>query len=295
MSYEKLWIGILTIGLITSAISADDYAVRFNRPMKVGDKYGVSGFATENVSKKITAGGKVIKEQQSKSKVSIIADITVLNVNKKGMPIAVKCVIKKMELEYDGKQIAGIPKESVVEISIVDKKQICKIKGSEIPPASAKPLNSVIKLAKFDSTDDDIFGTNKRKKVCNKWEIDKKRMIADMAATGLHLNQKNIEGSAKLLKTLKLDDRECILVATEFKLDKLSSPKLPSSLKIKRSNMEVTSSFILPIDNSTPRLASVDSMTIFLVMEGAIKAKAPTMMIEVRNEKKRTLAYKYKQ
>jgi hypothetical protein len=57
--------------------------------------------------------------------------------------------------------------------------------------------------------------------------------------------------------------------------------------------MEVKSNIILPTDNSTPRLASVDSMTIFLVMEGAIKPKAPTMMIEVRNEKKRTLAYKY--
>ena len=284
-------IGIMVVVMTAFASFAEDYVVKFDRSMKVGDKYGVSGAATEDVAKTISADGKIIRDEKSKSKVSIIADVSVLKVNKRGRPIAVACVIKSMEVERDGKTSPSLAKDSLVEITVVDKRQVCKIKGSEIPPAVAKPLNSVIRLAKFDSTDEDVFGTDKPRKVGEKWNVDKKRMIADMATTGLQLSPTNIEGSAKLLRTITVDGRECVLVETQFKLNKLTTPKLPPSLKIKSADMKVVSQTTLPIDNVTPIVASDDTMTIILVMEGAMNPKAPKMRIEVRNEKKRTLRY----
>lgn len=293
MRYFKFTLGMLVIGLMASALNAEDYAIKFDHPMKIGDKYTVSGSATEDLSKTISNDGKVIRDQKSNSKVAITADLTVLKVNKRGRPTAVKGLILNMNVEHDGRASASLPKKSVVDISVVGKKQICRMKGKKLPPVTSQPLNSVIKLAKFDSTDDDVFGTKKRIKVGEQWDVNKQRMITDMATTGLQLTPENIEGYAKLLKTTKVDDNECILVETEFELNKLSSPRLPPTLKIKKADMKVKSLTTLPIDDATPQLASDDTMTINLVMEGAMNPKAPKMKIEVRNEKRRTLKYTY--
>lgn len=209
-------LAISALTAVSTALGADEYKIKFDRPFHAGDTVMVSTSVTMKQSQKAEIGGQV-SEQKNDFKATIEGTETIDAVTEKaGDPM--KLTIKVTKCTKDGVEL--IPAGSTLTAENVDGKTQFKVDGAE-PAEDVKPvLSELVDTSKPDSpSGDEVMGTDKPQKVGDTWPV-KTDMIAKEISDGpIQLTGDQLKGESKLTAVSVVDGKPTQTIKTTITAD----------------------------------------------------------------------------
>ena len=187
-SFSRLKLSAVILALAwasCSALFAQDYEIRLDRPDPVGSKCHLTMVGKLSSSQVVKQGDKVLQDKSSKFTVEAELVATILAVSEKGANSRVKAEVGKLiRIEGDARREL-VPKGSVITVSWDGKEQAFDMAGGLDPDTeeSLRLLNLVSENPN-GPTDDELFGAKERKKVGDRWEGNSELIAKDLLASG---------------------------------------------------------------------------------------------------------------
>lgn len=248
--------GLFLLALIVpvSALhAADDYVIRLNRPMRVGDRYRIDAKGAKREQQRITISGQV----QNESKVLSVHLIAV------GRVLAVDSRRRASRTEYLIETLQRTSLGTTEDVLSAGRKVVAESKGGKTMftvdggPASAPvsdALSVVISASAPDSpTDDEIFGTRERKRVGESWSIDSASAAAYLSKAGLSVSPKDLEGKVSLDDVTTVGAVKALEITAHLRAERMKV-SLPDWAKIEEASMEAGFTGLVPVDPDIPNL-----------------------------------------
>jgi hypothetical protein len=281
--------------LTVPVLAADDYELRMSRPAKVGDKEQMTGKFSEVSKMVILAGGKQVKAEQTEINVEYVAEAEVLEVGPNGKPTSRRVKLVKFSGDMNGKPAsqlaagdeivvtrkpgAGAGKETTVNKAPATREQ-AKLIGGFVGVSGAG-----------ETTDDEVFGTQKRIKPGDEWKVNPEKAAKQLGETGFKgLDPSGVKGTAKFVGVSTVEGLPCLHVrgTYEIKGSGMEMPNMPAGVKISMIASKVTTEGFFPVDVNE---AISPSNTVILELEmkagGEIDNKGEKTQVEVNTAGKR--------
>ncbi len=253
---------------------AEDYQVRLERPFKPGDVLGLVAKAGQTRTERVSAGDKVVEENASALKAHLEAEMEILAVNKKGRMTRAALTVHKFSGSIDGKAAGPIAPGSVVVATSAADKTAFQLKDKQLPGDVQRLLGMLIEAHKesdLDEGDDEVFGTSARKKVGEKWPINKAAIIKSLTRQELSIKEGDLSGTVRITELRKVNGVSCLHVAAEVNAVKFSPP-LGDGAKVLGAKITTRMIGDFPVDVTLPRLR--DGLILNIAMEIQMPAKA---------------------
>jgi hypothetical protein len=279
--------------LLCPAALAQDYEIRLNRPMTVGQEYQVSATGRESQKATVTVNGQAVKNENQESAIEVELAAKVLEVDKNGDPSKASLKIGKC-LEVTGeKQTPLVPAGTVVLASLKNKEPVFEIDGQKASPEAQRALSQVYSLGKGGANDNQVFGTAERKKVGDRWAMNSELAAKDAAANGIDVKPEDIKGAVTLEKIVKAGGTDCLQLAAEINIARFA-PLVPPGLVVEKGTVQGKMSGAFPINTSLGVMEKSETMTISAVMKGAkTQPDTPDLVVETVAERQTTIRYTY--
>ncbi len=232
------------------AAAADDYAIKFDRPMKVGDRFSVTSRGTQSQIANVTAGDRALPEKREALTAELSADVEVLAVSPKGKPRKVRLTATRLTVETDGRSNDAMPRSTEVIVEFVDKKSKYSIGGLPAGEQARKALALVFALSSDETSDDVIFGTEQRQSPGKRWPMNAAPAAKSLSATfGGRFAPEDLQGGCQLQEVVQAAGGSALRITGEFAVSELKIP-LPNGLKIRRGSLQSKLSCVIPVDPS---------------------------------------------
>lgn len=197
----SLFVSILVAG--STAWGAEDYAIKMQQPLKVGQHYKFTTTASELSRTTMGSGGKVMQGQTNSITVDMESDVTVDQVDAQGRPTKETHKIVKL-LERGAKEPALAAGTKLVAMRLKEKMAF-EVDGKPADATTTRLLALTITMNSGGPTDDEIFGTTERKKIGDSWKINQDAAMKDatekMAGQGMTIE--SISGQTTLESVTK--------------------------------------------------------------------------------------------
>ncbi len=280
---------LLTVLVLAFSLSlqlmSQEYQVKLLRQASPGDKCREISAGTSSQQTTVISGTQTIKSANVQTAVELDAEITVLEVDKEGHSIKESVLVNSCSLKIGDEKSAPFEKGTIITVSVKDNKMVFDIDGKPVDEKIAAALTLVESVYTGGASDDEVFGTNEKKKIGDSWKINTENIPEDMARHDIKVDRKNIDGSARIEKIEKSGDLECLLIAAEMSIKDIV-PKLPEGLKVESSAMLNTFTALFPVDVSVPRLDQTIEFKMQMTMTGRPNPEAPEVRIISTNERK---------
>jgi hypothetical protein len=272
-----------------SALFAQDYEIRLDRPDPVGSKCHLTMVGKQSTSQVIKQGDKVLEDKSSKFTVEAELVATVLAVSEKGAHTRVKVEVEKLtRIEGDARREL-VPKGSVITAAWDGKEQAFEMVGGLDPDTedSLRLLNLVSENPN-GPTDDEVFGSKERKKVGDRWEGNSGLIAKDLTRLGMMAKKENFKSTVTLEKVVQLGKTECLQLSCAFTCDKFDPP-LPPGFTVEKSALKADFCIEVPVATSLilPTEGSMD-MAVKLTARGKPNPNAGEIVLEMANEQSLT-------
>ncbi|HBC87790.1 MAG TPA: hypothetical protein DCZ94_12620 [Lentisphaeria bacterium] len=277
----------------TFSVFCQDYEIRLTRPMKAGDKYGISATASSVEISTTAAEGEEPDQETEKTSIELEGLVNVIEVDKKGAPSKEMITIGKCVVESDGQKSEPFKKGAVITAFVKGDDTFFEVEGKPVSEELSNTLGLIEILDPSDTTDDDVFGTKERRKIGDTWNMNPDPMPADFAKSGIKVDKKNIKGSATLEKLVKSNGKDCLQISAEITMKDVNISDLPAGFTVKNSVMMGTGSSIYPVDTSMGILEETTEMKLQMTISGRIIPGAPDVKIITTTERSSTQKYTY--
>jgi len=291
------WAGVVLavmLSWVASTATAQEYEIRLHRPLKVGQKYGVSTTAHLSRSMTITAEKGLFGGQNEEFSVELECVVTVLEIDDKGRETKVSMAISKcVKIKGENKKDL-VPKDAVVVASQKGRKEQVFTIGEEPLGAEAQEaLGSVVSLSKGGATDDEILGTKDRKKVGDRWNINAAAAAKNLETEMPGIQEKNITGTTTLEGVVKVGGIECLKIAAEMTIEIPPiegevAAAMPEGLKVSKSTVEMRCVGVFPVDASMDRLEESIDEKVTLITELSPDPDTPGMVMQTIAQSRQT-------
>lgn len=248
------------------------YPIKLSRPFQAGQRYHWSADATLVDSARGTKSGQVRHVLPETVSVNLEAVVDVLAVNKDGEIERMAATIEECVARY------GKERKQVLKAGRVVTVEAGKWRPMFIPDAGSFTieddilLRSVLTLPRVDdTTDDDVFGTQKPQRVGESWPINADQMMKSWAAAGYKLKKQTISGKMTLKSAETVDGVECVRVSGRAKIEHFLPPALdiPADVKVGDATVEIKFTKLVPVDAARQAVSESYSMTAHLVLKSA--------------------------
>lgn len=244
---------MLVICLARPAPAAEDYAIKLDRPAKVGDTQRVNFTGSDTLSVVTTVKGQKVQEEKKQASVSLEGEQKAVEVSNKGVVTKYTCLVKKCQLTKDGQTSELVAAGKTIEVSHEPGKEHShfKIDGADVAPETAEQLNIVLSSGDAEKpTDDDTLGTHDRKKVGDSWDVNKDLIAAEFIKMKLPLQKDGVSGQGKLLEVKPVGDITCEFI--EFKMAMpfekgAHMPDMPQWLSLDSGKIDVMMTKVVPV------------------------------------------------
>ncbi|HCE42001.1 MAG TPA: hypothetical protein DET40_00440 [Lentisphaeria bacterium] len=282
MRLAMVWVLVLSFSL---NLMAQEYEIRFVRPVKAGDKCREISTGSSSQQSTVFSGDQIIKSALVQTTIEMDAETTILEIDKEGHSVKESLLVNSCVIKSEGKDNAAIEKGTVIIVLVKDGKVVFEIDGKAVDESLSLTLALVENLYTGGVSDDDIFGSSEKKKIGDSWKLNTEKVPADMARHGISIEAKNIDGSVKLEKLEKSGDMDCLFITAEMTFKDII-PKLPAGLTVESSAMMNSFSALFPIDTSIPKLDQTLEFKMQMTMTGRPNPDAPAVRIISTNERK---------
>ncbi|MGB2938275.1 MAG: hypothetical protein WBD05_08805 [Phycisphaerae bacterium] len=262
---------------LASAAVAQNYEIRLHRPVKVGQKYrmAASGRAMQEMTR--TAGGRVVMNRTDAYSVEFEALATVLETDKNGRPAKLSLTVAKCDKVQGDATKSLVPKEAVIVASVPENGgQVFEIDGVPVGQKVHEALSLVITLSSGGATDDEVLGTEERKKVGDRWNVNAARLIEDLKKDGIVSRQEDIKGTVTLEQVIKVGETECLKIGGEMTINNFKPP----GIKADEATLEMRFSGAFPLDTSLGRLEESTKQTLTLLHKQTGDPNDPEVVVK---------------
>ncbi len=271
--------------LIPFAAAAEDYAIKFDRPLKVGDRYHISSKGTQDRVTNVKAGDRVLPEKREALVADLTAEVEVLAVSPKGKEKKVLVTVSKFAFQSDGHSENLVPDGTQLTVEYVNKKTEFSIDGHPADEKVSKALGVVFKLSSDETSDDVIFGTDQRQKVGQRWTMNS---AAAAAALGTEFeakfDAKDIQGGCRIQEVVPTAGGEALRIEGDLTLTSLKVP-LPEGMKVRKGRVKSKLSGLMPVDSRQGLIeqgSSVDTEILAVGESSGVKIEVATKGLETR-------------
>ncbi|MBS0658205.1 MAG: hypothetical protein JSR82_08165 [Verrucomicrobia bacterium] len=240
---------LVGFGLLSlPAAAAEDYLIKLDRPMKVGDRYRVVTKGSQVQVSNVRAGDKVIPEQRQAREVEFEAAVEVLAVSPKGKPQKVRLTETKVSAKADGKPAEVFPDGTAIEAEYTTKKTVYTRDGKPLEDKAGKLLAVVFRLSGDESPDDTMFGTTERKQVGQRWNLNAEAAAAALSSsTGTKFEAKDLQGGCTLEAVVPGAGGPALRIAGDFLINSFQVP-LPNGLRMRKGRVTSKIGGLFPVD-----------------------------------------------
>jgi len=264
---------------LCSAALAEDYEIRLNRPMKVGDTYQVSATGNETRKTRVMAGDQEISGQSESLAMELEAAVKVLAVDANATPSQVTLTVAKcLKVEGDTKTPL-VPKDTVVAASLKDRKPFFEINGAPVDPEVQKALAIAITLGKGGANPDQAFGTTQRKKVGDRWTINADLTTEAMRKDGLEAKKEDVTGFLTIEKIVKVEETECLQLGAELNIANINGA-VPAGFALDKATFQSRITSVLPVNTALPPRGMSGDFTVTFILKGKPNPDGPEIVVE---------------
>ncbi len=262
------------------AKAGDGFVIKFDRPLKVGQKYAVSIRGQSDT--KTTLNGKALPQQTVKATYIYGAIHTVKAVDKKGDPTKEEIKIIKLTMTKGGATKDVLAKNTIVLAEAEGNKEKFSVGGKPVDPQAAKLLKEMVDLADDDPSTDDVFGPGGPKKPGDSWNVNMAKLLEGLKnkfkKPGLWPKAGDANGKVTFVGVKKLMGVAALEIKIQTKIKNIAPGMGP--VKATAGSMEITMSGLMPKD---PKITATGmrKMTMKMHVEGEMKKGAKTFKLVV--------------
>ena len=265
------------------------YWIKLARPEKVGTRYIVSKKGSSEQSTRVSSQGKLLRETRRKMTVELDATVEILKVNQDGRSLKKKLTVIRCELTEMGQSKPLLAKGKVIVAETANGRTRLSLDGGVMPEATRKALDIIITTYSGGPADDEIFGSDKPRRVGERWQLNAEAAVRDAATRDVTIQKADIEGTVTLTGVEKHASRRCLRLSARMKIRDFGLKKLqlPPGVLIEQADARATYGGLLPLDPKAPRLQSSHTMKFDMVMKGTrgnTKGLTVTMHVEMSAE-----------
>jgi hypothetical protein len=183
-----------------------------------------------------------------------------------------------------------LPSQMVVMASTEKGHSTFLVKGRPVGSESRRILAEGLQLID-DTATEEIFGTDKPKKVGERWDVNPDYFTWVLRSQDLGIRSQDIQGQTTLEQVVKVGGVDCLELASKIYLKKFAPP-LPPDVQIKQAFGALRQSGKYPLDME---LAALEETLDFDVTFMAQPGSGPNAGVTIKTvlELKRTLQRKY--
>ena len=198
-----------------------------------------------------------------------------LKVNKVGSVVQIKLKMDSFTITEGkfteavlekGTVIKGEKKDNKDQFELWDEESKLGVPLQEGTMVEALKLFFSLNDAGEKNTDDDAFGTDKKKQVGDSWKINAKALAESAKNDKVEIDPKNVSGKMTLTGIVKAGRHECLEIKGEFTVKGLKPPAdFPRNLRVTKSEMTGRVHSKIPVDTSLPEVEN--NMVMTMIME----------------------------
>ena len=272
--------------LLSASAAAQEFTIRLTRPSVSGQRYRLTAEASRSRRVVTKKDGEVLRDQQTKKSVELVAEVTVMRLNAKGRVSQKLMVIERFVQTEDESRRELLAKGDVLILSSLDGKPTFRLKGSVLTPSATKALELIFGSNSRAADDDELFGSRQRRKVGDSWPINAEAVARSLKSEGLEVATEQVSGQMQLARRLKYADIDSLHISGRMKLAEVTfADAVLPGYELFSSSAEGTFSGIFPINLAQGKLYDTKTLVVDFVMRGKTGIAAGHE-ITVRMEKK---------
>jgi len=262
----------MAVGLwmVLPATAEARHKIKFERIVKVGDRYNLKVQGTFSGNTLITAGARRVKDERRKYTFEYEAVVKVLKVDAKGRSIRERHKVVKFVQTKKGTRKTMLKRGTLVTAwSAGGKKKFATAQGA-VSSSVSSVLGSAVDFPSSGVTIDDVFGSRRARKIGARWSINSKLALREISTI---FGRKKVPAGASCTGkvTLSRRVRESGLSALELrsKMTIKGLSPLPANFTLDKALVQATNVWVLPVSLRHPPVRT----QIRLLVE--IKARIP--------------------
>lgn len=205
MRYRLLASALLLMS--SFCLAADKtYPVQLEHPGKTGQKYDIRFTVAYKDEVNRVVGRREPEIRTSVNAVELDAQVEVLETDSRGQESKIAVTLRKCVQVLEQKETEVLPKGSVVLAEVKEVDTVLSLKGGKLTAEQEAALGQVISLAPAKArTLDQTYGSTLRRKVGDKWDIDRAALAEHLAAHRVQVKPEAIKGTTTLID---IEDRD---------------------------------------------------------------------------------------
>jgi hypothetical protein len=235
---------------------AEDYVIKFSRPMNAGDQFAFHGTWRDEHAQQ-SAGRP---PHLAKRSIDVEADMTVIEPSRFGLPLDESFTIRKCTALMDGKPVDCPPPGTVIELKSNGASQEVTAKGATLSPDAQKLLESVFPNTREADLDIDLpFGAKEPKRPGDVWPVNKEELAKLFGALGTTVDPATIKGNMTFTQSLDPNNQKILRTIGKYTIANLPTP-VPPGEKILSSLTDTTDIMEMPVDPAPPILSDAETI-----------------------------------
>jgi hypothetical protein len=261
------------------AASAPDYEVRLSRTAAVGEKRLAVGFLESDDHLAGTRAGAPSDERQTAT-IRYVVATEILEASPKGNALRAALTVRKLTKESGGVTVELAKPGEVVTARLAGRERVFELRGAKLAPDLQAALGAALPLRADDEpTDDDLFGTARRRRVGESWPANGE-LFARLGAASVTFDPKDVSGTVTLAAVKPVHGEPCLEV--RWKLDArhgaFKAGSLPLGFDATTSSMSMTGSALVPVATAAPPAGRETAIIAVADISGASEGGAPVSL-----------------
>lgn len=248
-----------------ASLQASEYVIKFDRPVKVGQKYRMTSSMSDQKEMQIFINDKHSKTELERTKLDYVADITVQEVDSAGNSIKESHkIIRCEELQNEARRELLAAGKTLL-VSMTDTGAEYTVDGTDVSK-TLKNADDIIAPTRKNQADE-LMGNNSKRRIGETWPIDNQLLATAFSDKDGLFSKQYMTGQMKLASAGKEGKIDYLLLEGTIDVSKIDSPIVPE-LKTDKSSIAVSFSSKLPVDHNLPVLESTRKMLMNITASG---------------------------
>jgi len=251
MHTARLLMLVATIAFVCATAAAQEYPIKLDRPVTVGDRTTRSTTITGKLHIVAKDANATLDDRTTTYTIDYAAEITVLAVDSTGYVTKdthriVKCRRFQGDVSTDYFQPGAL-----VTASFENGQEVFTKDAQPVTPQQAGILRTIITLNPYAPTEDQILGTTEPRKVGDVWPVNATLLTQDVA--GEMPKGPTYSGKAQLVGLVPVSGVDCL----EIRIDVSNSsfaPMAPRGVTVVSGASNLTATSDYPVDTTMPML-----------------------------------------
>lgn len=256
MKPNRILAALCVWGIVSSALHAAEpsFAIKFNRPVRVGQKTHDVLKATVKKSHRITQGGKTHKEEAIEFRAELSGVSEVREVTAEGKTRRLVFTVETFSLSEGGKPaVQPFKKGTVIDATgVADRKKKFEVAGKEVTGPAAKALSECFSLSgpnKKEMNEDEVFGSAQKRPPGSEWDINAKALVEFFPAeVPFVLKADEVSGKVKFTGIGEHGGVSCCELKMEITMKPASFKGMPDGFKLSKADIGSSAEKMLPVD-----------------------------------------------